>query len=202
MESDQSNNINERPYIEELDEAESHGNIPEDDLESIESQTDHHDIPELTDDHQIQHDKAESNETIQEDEYTFVMFKPDAYERKLIGLLIHHLELKGYTLEAISIEVPHLSIVQQHYDEHKQKSWFDDNCQFICSGPCVLTIWSGVNAIKGIRNLLGQIDIPGTIRGTYGTDIRHNVMHASDSEEDAEKEIKLWFPNFIDESVL
>lgn len=130
-------------------------------------------------------------------ERTFFAIKPDGVKRKLIGNIITRFENKGYTLIAMKLLKPTLEIAQQHYIEHKDKSFFDSITTSLSSGPIMIMIWEGHNIIKGTRSLMGKTNPndskPGTIRGDLSASINANICHGSDSIESAAREIKLWF---------
>ena len=130
-------------------------------------------------------------------ERTFVMIKPDAVQRGLVGEIIARLERKG--LKIVAMKMLHVSreLAQNHYAEHKGKPFFESLVDYITSAPVIAMVVEGKNAVKVVRTLVGatnpQEASPGTIRGDYGMDIGRNVIHASDSLESAEREISLFF---------
>jgi len=130
-------------------------------------------------------------------EKTFVMIKPDAVKRKLVGEIIKRIEDKG--LELIKIEKTQLTSEQakQHYAIHENKDFFEDLIKFIISGPVVLLVVKGQNSVQAIRQLIGATDplkaVPGSIRGDFGLSIQENIIHGSDSFENAKKEINFFF---------
>lgn len=130
-------------------------------------------------------------------ERTFIMLKPEAVKRRLIGELIQRFERVGYTIESIKSLTPTKEIVEQHYAEHLNKKFYSFLESSITSGMVVCMIVSGKNAVNNCRKLIGTTDpmnsAPGTIRGDYAVDLGRNVIHGSDSVESAEREIKIWF---------
>ena len=92
---------------------------------------------------------------------------------------------------------PSLQLARQHYVEHVGKPFFDDVTSYLCSGPVVAMVWEGHNIIKASRQLVGSTDpsvaYPGTIRGDWAMSIERNLVHGSDSEASAAREIALWF---------
>lgn len=130
-------------------------------------------------------------------ERTFVMVKPDGVQRNLIGEIIARLEKKGYKLVALKMMQLTAEHAQTHYEEHVAKSFFPGLVEYITSGPVVAMVWEGVNAVKGIRQLMGatnpQEAMPGTIRGDFGLDIGRNVIHGADASESALREIGIYF---------
>lgn len=131
-------------------------------------------------------------------ERTLVIIKPDAMERKLMGEIISVYEKKGFHIAALKIIKPSLEIAQNHYVEHKAKPFFGEAVNCITRGEVCLIIIEGDNAIATVRKINGATDPltaeANTIRGRYGVSKTENTVHASDSIESAEREIKLWFP--------
>ena len=130
-------------------------------------------------------------------ERTFIMLKPDAVQRGLIGDIISRLERCG--LKLIAMKFMHISneLAKKHYAEHESKAFYNKLVSYITSGPVVPMVWEGANAIEYARKLLGATDpqksAPGTIRADYGQEIGRNIIHGSDSTTSAEREIKLFF---------
>ncbi|NLJ56667.1 MAG: nucleoside-diphosphate kinase [Firmicutes bacterium] len=128
---------------------------------------------------------------------TFVMLKPDAVQRNLIGEIICRFEKKG--LKAVAIKMLEISrdMAEKHYGEHRGKPFFAELVNFITSGPVVAMIWEGKGAIQVARQMMGSTDpqeaLPGTIRGDYGLFTGNNIVHGSDSPESAAREISLFF---------
>lgn len=134
---------------------------------------------------------------------TLVLIKPDAFSRHLENKVKERITNKGYQVVAQKLWFPHppRELIEKHYKQDCQKEYFKANCDFMTSGPVQALVYSGQNAISGVRMLQGNIHTPGTIRGDYATDVRKNLIHASDSEESAQREIKIWFPDEYDELV-
>ena len=130
-------------------------------------------------------------------ERTFVMLKPDAVERGLVGAVLARLEAKGLRLVAAKTMLIDRRLAEEHYQLHKGKPFFEDLVQFICSGMVLVSVWEGRNAIRAVRQLVGATDptaaAPGTIRGDFGLEITRNIVHASDSQEASAREIRLFF---------
>lgn len=130
-------------------------------------------------------------------ERTFLMVKPDGVERGLIGEVISRFERKGYRLVALKMMRITPELARQHYAEHVDKPFFPEMSDFITSGPVVAMVWEGKGVIAAARAMMGATDplkaAPGTIRGDYGVNISHNVIHGSDSEAAAQREINLFF---------
>jgi nucleoside-diphosphate kinase len=133
-------------------------------------------------------------------ERTLVLVKPDGVERKLIGEVLARIERKGLDIVALELRTVERELAEQHYAEHDGKPFFGDLLEFITSGPVLAAVVEGPRAIAAFRQLAGGTDpvakaTPGTIRGDFGLETQYNLVHGSDSEESAAREIKLWFPN-------
>ena len=128
---------------------------------------------------------------------TLVLLKPDAVERKLVGEIISRLEKRGLKIAAMKMIRMDEALAKRHYDIHEGKSFFDELVEFIISGPIVAAVFEGKDAVTEVRSVMGATDpadaAPGTIRADLAQDIGHNLIHGSDSEETAGKEIKLFF---------
>jgi nucleoside-diphosphate kinase len=131
---------------------------------------------------------------------TFVICKPDAVERGLAGEILRRLERKGLRLLACELRTIDDATARRHYAEHEDRPFFADLVTFITRGPSLLVVAEGPleNTWKVVRTLIGNTDPaespPGTIRGDYGTRITDNLVHGSDSEASAQREIDLFFP--------
>ncbi|NLL52597.1 MAG: nucleoside-diphosphate kinase [Peptococcaceae bacterium] len=130
-------------------------------------------------------------------EKTFLMLKPDAVQRGLIGEIIARFERKGFKLVGLKMLKLDREMAEVHYQEHKGKPFFESTIKYITSSPVVAMVWEGQNVIALARQMLGTTNpaeaCPGSIRGSYAIDIGRNVIHGSDSLESAEREIKLYF---------
>lgn len=130
-------------------------------------------------------------------EKTFIMLKPDAVQRGLVGQVIARFEAKGCKLVGMKLIKVTRDLAEQHYEEHKGKSFFEPTVNYITSSPVVATVWEGKNCVAIARELMGATNPasanPGTIRGAYGMDISRNIIHGSDSVASAEREIALYF---------
>ena len=128
---------------------------------------------------------------------TLVLLKPDAVERKLVGEIISRLEKRGLKIAAMKMLWVDEALAKRHYAIHEGKSFFDELVEFITSGPIVAAVFEGKDAVTEVRSVMGATDpadaAPGTIRADLAHDIGHNLIHGSDSEETAGKEIKLFF---------
>lgn len=125
------------------------------------------------------------------------MVKPDGVRRGLVGEVISRFERKGLRLERIRSLTIDEDLARTHYSEHVEKPFFPDLLEFITSGPVVAMEWSGREAVSICRDLMGATDpksaVPGTIRGDFGLEVTENLVHGSDSEESAERELALFF---------
>nr|WP_263313252.1 nucleoside-diphosphate kinase [Mammaliicoccus sp. Marseille-Q6498] len=130
-------------------------------------------------------------------ERTFLMIKPDAVQRNLIGEVVARLESKGLKLVAAKLFQANETLAKEHYAEHVDKPFFNKLVNFITSGPVFAMVIEGKNVVEVTRTLVGETNpskaAPGTIRGDYGIDLGRNIIHGSDSNESAEREIALWF---------
>ena len=130
-------------------------------------------------------------------EQSLVLIKPDAVQRGLIGTIISRLERRG--LKVVAMKMLHMdkALAQRHYAIHQGKPFFNDLVEFITSSPIVAMVFEGDRAIEIVRQTMGATDPakanPGTIRGDFGLDIQHNLLHGSDSLETAKQEISLFF---------
>ena len=128
---------------------------------------------------------------------TFFMIKPDGVQRNLVGEIISRVEAKGFSITKIKMMTICKDLAEKHYEEHKDKSFFSDLVSFIISGPIVAMQVEGENVVVQIRNLMGATNpseaTPGSIRGDLATELDKNVVHGSDSDESAERELSLFF---------
>lgn len=131
-------------------------------------------------------------------ERTFVMLKPDAVKRRLIGELIKRIEAKNLNIVAMKMIRIDRKLAETHYSEHREKPFFKDLVDFVTSGPAVAMIVEGPNAISVMRTMMGATNpfnaAPGTIRGDFGLDLTQNLIHGSDSPQSAQRELALFFP--------
>ena len=128
---------------------------------------------------------------------TFFMIKPDGAQRNLVGEIISRVEAKGFSITKIKMMTISKELAEEHYGEHKDKPFFNDLVSFIISGPVVAMQVEGENVVLQIRNLMGATNpsesTPGSIRGDLATELDKNVVHGSDSDESAERELELFF---------
>lgn len=129
---------------------------------------------------------------------TLVLVKPDGVQRGLAGEIISRIERKNLKIVALRMLRMDEHMAKQHYAVHAGKPFFPDLVKFITSGPLVALLVEGERAIEVMRLMMGDTDpikaSPGTIRGDYGLDIGQNLIHGSDSQENASREIELFFP--------
>lgn len=130
-------------------------------------------------------------------ERTFVMIKPDAVKRRLIGKIITRFEERGIKIVAMKyMQIPR-ELAEEHYAEHTDKPFFNELVEFITSGPVVPMVLEAENAVAMVRKMMGethpQESLPGTIRGDFATELSQNAVHGSDSLETAKREISLFF---------
>ena len=128
---------------------------------------------------------------------TFFMIKPDGVQRNLVGEIISRVEAKGFSITKIKMMTISKELAEQHYGEHKDKPFFNDLVSFITSGPVVAMQVEGENVVLQIRKIMGATNpsesTPGSIRGDLATELDKNVVHGSDSDESAERELSLFF---------
>jgi len=130
-------------------------------------------------------------------ERTFVMIKPDGVKRGLIGEVIRRFENKGFRIVALKMLRMTREQAENLYSPHRDKPFFNSLVNFATSGPVVAMILEGDSAIDVVRLMIGATDgrkaAPGTIRGDYALDIEKNIIHASDSKENYEREYRIFF---------
>lgn len=130
-------------------------------------------------------------------ERTYLMVKPDGVERGLIGEVVARLEKKGLKLVGAKLMRIDEDLATQHYAEHVGKPFFPDLLQFITSGPVFAMVWEGDEAVAIARLMMGKTNPleagQGTIRGDFAVHMNRNVIHGSDSVENAAREIGLFF---------
>jgi nucleoside-diphosphate kinase len=128
---------------------------------------------------------------------TLILLKPDAVQRRLVGEITRRFERKGLRLAGLKIVQPTRQLAEQHYAVHKGKPFYDSLLAFLTSGPTVAMVWEGREAVAVGRSLMGLTDgakaPPGTIRGDFALSVQNNLVHGSDSPENAAAEIALWF---------
>jgi nucleoside-diphosphate kinase len=130
-------------------------------------------------------------------EKTFSMLKPGVVQRRLAGEINARIERKGLKIVALKMMTITKDLAETHYAEHREKSFFGELVSFITSGPVVAMVIEGEDAIARVRSLCGatkvEAALPGTIRGDFAMHTGLNIIHASDSQESAAREIGLFF---------
>ena len=128
---------------------------------------------------------------------TLILLKPDAVQRRLVGEIIQRFERKGLRLLGLKLVQAGRNLAEKHYAVHKGKPFYDSLLKFLVSGPTVAMVWEGREAVLVARTLMGPTDgtkaAPATIRGDFAISIQNNLVHGSDSVENAQAEIALWF---------
>jgi nucleoside-diphosphate kinase len=132
------------------------------------------------------------------DSRTLILVKPDAFERQLTGEVLARFERKGLRIIALrQLEIDE-DFAGRHYEEHVDKPFFGELIDFITGGALVAAVLEGPDATAAARQLIGATNpleaSPGSIRGDFALEVTFNLVHGSDSDESAEREIALWFP--------
>jgi nucleoside-diphosphate kinase len=129
---------------------------------------------------------------------TFVMIKPDGVQRNLIAPILERFLSKGYTLRGLKFMNVSKDLAERHYADLSSKPFFPSLIEYITSGPVVAIALEGKAVVEQARKIIGATNPlsadPGSIRGTFCIDIGRNIIHGSDSVENAQKELALWFP--------
>jgi nucleoside-diphosphate kinase len=129
---------------------------------------------------------------------SLVLVKPDAIRRGLLGEILGRFERKGIVIEALVLRTMDADLADQHYADHVGKGFYLPLKEFMTSGPLAALVLSGDEVIDVVRAMIGATDgrtaAAGTIRGDLSLSNRENLVHASDSPESAQRELKLWFP--------
>lgn len=128
---------------------------------------------------------------------TLILLKPDCVQRRLVGTIIARFEQKGLRLVALKLVQASRELAEKHYAVHKGKPFYESLLQFLTSGPTVALVWEGREAVAVARTLMGSTDgtkaPPATIRGDFALSVQNNLVHGSDSVDNAALEIALWF---------
>ena len=131
-------------------------------------------------------------------ERTLVLLKPDAVQRGLIGRILARFEEKGLRCVGLKLRKFPPTLVKEHYEEHKARPFYKSLVSFMTSGPAVAIVLEGKDAVAVTRRLMGETDgatsPPGTIRGDFGMSKSNNLVHGSDSQPSAKRELALFFP--------
>jgi len=132
---------------------------------------------------------------------SLVLIKPDAVRRGLTGEILSRFERKGLVIEAMVLRTMDGALADQHYADHVHKPFYPPLREFMISGPLVALVIAGDEAIEVIRTMIGATDgrqaAAGTIRGDLALSNRENLVHASDSDQSAKRELGLWFPDLV-----
>ena len=128
---------------------------------------------------------------------TLILLKPDAVQRRLVGEITARFERKGLRLVGLKLAQVPRELAVKHYAVHKGKPFYESLLTFLTSGPTVALVWEGREAVAVGRSLMGLTDgaksPPGTVRGDFAISVQNNLVHGSDSQENAAIEIALWF---------
>lgn len=128
---------------------------------------------------------------------TYIMIKPDGVQRGLVGEIISRFEHKGFTLKGLKLFQCPKELAEEHYRDLKSKPFFPKLVKYITSGPVVCMAWEGPGIVAAARKLIGATNPlqaePGTIRGDLAIQVGRNVVHGSDSQENGQREVALWF---------
>jgi len=130
-------------------------------------------------------------------ERSFAMLKPGVLQRRLVGEVLLRIERKGLRLVALKLMKIDRSLAETHYAEHAGKDFYEKLVSYTISAPVVAMVLEGADAVSKLRCLCGPTNVqealPGTIRGDFCFNTRLNIIHASDSPANAEREIALFF---------
>ncbi len=131
-------------------------------------------------------------------ETTLVLIKPGGVERNLIGEITRRIEARNLKIVGLKLMNAERATVEAHYDEHRERPFFNDVVNYLTSGPIVAIAVQGTNAVKAIRTMMGATNpldaTPGTIRGDFALTIDDNLTHSSADADAAAAELNLWFP--------
>jgi nucleoside-diphosphate kinase len=132
-------------------------------------------------------------------ERTLILVKPDAMERQLAGEIVARFERRGLVIRAARLLHVDEDLAGRHYAEHREKPFFGELVEFITSGSTLALVLEGEGAVAACRKTIGatnpaQAD-PGSIRGDFALSMPNNLVHGSDSDQSAAREIALWFPD-------
>jgi len=128
---------------------------------------------------------------------TLVLLKPDCVQRRLVGAVLQRFERKGLRLAGLKLVQADRGLAERHYAVHRGKPFYEPLLNFLTAGPTVALVLEGREAVAVVRQIMGPTDgtkaAPGTIRGDYALSVQNNLIHGSDSPENAAAEIQLWF---------
>lgn len=130
--------------------------------------------------------------------YTFVIVKPDAVAAGKVGAILSRYEAAGLSIAALELRTIDVEFADRHYAKHLGRDFYPPLRDFMTSGPLVAVVLCGDDAVDRVRALNGATDpanaAPGTVRADFGSTVRENAVHASDSQASAAAEVALWFP--------
>jgi nucleoside-diphosphate kinase len=130
---------------------------------------------------------------------TLILVKPDAFARNLTGEIVARFERKGLRIAQLELKTLDRALAEEHYAEHQGKPFFEELVSFITSGPLVAMVLEGEEAVRAARQVIGATNpleaAPGSIRGDFAIEVGQNMVHGSDSDESAEREVGLFFPS-------
>lgn len=130
-------------------------------------------------------------------ERSLVLVKPDGVQRALIGEVVSRLERRGLRLVGAKFMQVSRGLAETHYAIHKGKPFYDGLIEYIISAPVMAMVWEGPNAVAAIRQTMGSTRpteaAPGSLRHDFALEVGRNLTHASDTVENGEKEVALWF---------
>ena len=130
---------------------------------------------------------------------TCLIIKPDGVGKKVAGEIIKRFENEGLKLVGLKMVEPGRKVMEEFYGIHKGKPFFEPFINFVVSSPVIVCAWEAEDAVAQTRKIIGATNskdaLPGTLRNLFGTDNRRNVVHSSDSPENAKREIEFFFKN-------
>jgi nucleoside-diphosphate kinase len=130
-------------------------------------------------------------------ERTLILLKPDAVQRELLGRVILRFEQKGLKIAGLKMILLHDKLLDEHYSHLKDKPFFKGIKDFMKSAPVIAMVLEGLECVEVVRGICGPTNArkapAGTIRGDFALSVQSNIIHASDSKESAEKEVKRFF---------
>src|SRR4051812_19369047 len=128
---------------------------------------------------------------------TLILLKPDCVQRRLVGEIVGRFERKGLRLAGLKLVQASRDLAEKHYAVHKGKPFYESLLKFITAGPTVAMVWEGREAVAVARTLMGPTDgtkaPPATVRGDFALSVQNNLVHGSDSPDNARAEVALWF---------
>ena len=131
------------------------------------------------------------------EERSFSMLKPGVLQRRIVGEVLSRLEAKGFRIIGLKMMRVSRQLAETHYREHRDKAFFGELVDYICSAPLIALVLEADGAVAMLRHLCGATKAdqaaPGTIRHDFALEVGRNLTHASDSPENGEKEAALWF---------